>query len=452
MQFSALATDLYELTMMAGYWAAGMNPLATFELYVREMPEHRGYLVAAGLEQALQYLETLRFTAEQIAYLRHLPVFANVPPTFFDECLRPFTFTGEVWAVEEGTPVFPHEPFVRVTAPLQQAQIVETSLLAIVTFQTSIATKAARVVGAAAGRPVVEFGARRAQGIEAGIFAARAAYLAGCAGTSNLEAGFRFGIPVSGTMAHSWVMAFDDEMDAFERYAALYGERSVLLIDTYDVIEAAGRVAKSGLRPSAVRLDSGDVVAESRAVRDLLDRAGLRETGIFISGDLDEHKIAAMLEQAAPVNGFGVGTALSTSKDAPALGGVYKLVDIERDRVHLARVKRSPGKASYAGQKQAWRLQENGSAIGDVLGVADEEAPAGSAALLQRVMTGGRRTQAPPSLAEIRQKCMERVGALPAGVRRLDDPVLYPVRISERLQRVTEEALGHLSTPPATPR
>ena len=219
MNVTALATDLYELTMMAGYWAAGMDQRASFELYVREMPDHRGYLVAAGLEQALDHLQQVRFTPGQIQYLRRLPVFQGVPPAFFDECLTSFAFEGEVWAVEEGTPIFPHEPFLRVTAPLLQAQFVETALLAVVTFQTSIASKAARIAGVAGGRPVVEFGGRRAHGIEAGILAARAAYLAGCAGTSSVAAGHRFGIPVSGTMAHSWVMAFASEMEAFRQYA-----------------------------------------------------------------------------------------------------------------------------------------------------------------------------------------------------------------------------------------
>ena len=320
--------------------------------------------------------------------------------------------------------------------------MVETALLAIVTFQTSIATKAARIVGVAGGRPVVEFGARRAHGLEAGVLAARAAYLAGCAGTSSVEAGFRFGIPVSGTMAHSWVMAFNDEMEAFERYAALYGERSVLLIDTYDVVRAADRIARSELRPGAVRLDSGDVVAESRAVRERFDRAGLTSTGIFVSGDLDEHKIADMLARGAPVTGFGVGTALSTSKDAPALGGVYKLVEIERGSRHVARIKRSPGKASYACSKQAWRLFEEGRARADLLAVGDEPAPAGATALLERVMKEGRRTKPSPALADLRARCLERVRALPDEVRRLDDPAPYPVRISERLQRVTDEAVS----------
>jgi nicotinate phosphoribosyltransferase len=439
MHVSALATDLYELTMMAGYWAAGMNQRASFELYVREMPDHRGYLVAAGLEQALDYLQQVRFTPGQVQHLRRLPVFQGVPPAFFDECLTSFAFEGEVWAVEEGTPIFPHEPFLRVTAPLMQAQVVETALLAIVTFQTSVASKAARIAGVAGGLPVVEFGGRRAHGIEAGILAARAAYLAGCAGTSSVAAGHRFGIPVSGTMAHSWVMAFDDEMEAFRQYASLYGERSVFLIDTYDTLRAAERIGASGLRPAAVRLDSGDVLAQSHQVRQILDRAGLVRTGIFVSGDLDEHKIATMLEQGAPVDGFGVGTAISTSKDAPALGGVYKLVEIERDHHQVPTLKRSPGKASYAGCKQAWRTIEQGVARGDLLGLAGEEAPAGGTPLLEPVMKDGVRTKPSPPLVELRTRCLERVRALPDEVRRLDDPARYPVLISERLQQLTDE-------------
>ncbi len=441
MYLSALATDLYELTMMAGYWAAGMNEPASFELYVRDLPDHRGYLVAAGLEQALDYLEHLRFTQDEIEYLRRLPVFRNVPAGFFDRCLPSFAFNGEVWAMEEGTPAFAHEPLLRVTAPLQQAQIVETALLAIVTFQTSVATKAARIVDVVGGRPLVEFGSRRAHGVEAGLYAARAAYLAGCAGTSNVEAGFRFGIPVSGTMAHSWVMAFEDEMKAFEQYASLYGERSVFLIDTYDPIRAAERIAAAGLRPAAVRLDSGDVMAQSRRIREIFDKAGLERTGIFVSGDLDEHKIAFMLAHGTPVDGFGVGTAVATSKDAPALGGVYKLVEIGRGEKRVPTVKLSAGKKSYAGCKQVWRAVEDGRARGDVLGLADEEGPAGAGVqrLLDRVMTDGRRVSAPVALGDLRTRCMERVRTLPEEVRRLEDPARYPVAISRRLQTITDE-------------
>jgi nicotinate phosphoribosyltransferase len=442
MTFSALTTDLYELTMMAGYYTAGMDHRASFEAYVRELPAHRSYLVAAGLEQALAYLEGLRFSQEQIDYLRRLPVFQRVPRRFFDDFLPAFRFEGDVWAVEEGTPMFPHEPLLRVTAPLGQAQLVETAMLAIVTFQTSIASKASRVVAASAGRPVIEFGARRAHGLEAGVLAARAAYLAGCVGTSDVEAGFRFGIPVSGTMAHSWVMAFASEMEAFRQYAALYGEKTVFLIDTYDTMKAAERIARSGLRAGAVRIDSGDIVAESRAVRQVLDRAGLQATDIFISGDLDEYTIRSLLDRGARANGFGVGTALSTSNDAPALGGVYKLVEIERDGRMAPVVKHSPGKASYAGVKQVWRSMEAGRARGDLLAEAAEPGPVAAMPLLSLVMKAGRRVEAPPPLGDLRARCLERVQALPDEVRRLEGAATYPVEVSEHLRRLTDEALA----------
>ena len=254
----ALATDLYELTMAAAYFANHVTDNATFELFVRELPANRNYLVAAGLEQALDYLCALRFSAEDIDYLERHPVFRSVPAEFFD-FLQDLRFTGEIWAVVEGTPVFQNEPLLRVTAPIVEAQIVETFLLATVNFQTMIASKASRVVCAAAGGDVVEFGSRRAHGTEAAMYAARAAYIGGCAGTSNVEAGLRFAVPTSGTIAHSWVMSFDDELAAFQRYMAAFPHSATLLIDTYDTVAAARKIVAAGLRPQAVRLDSGDL-------------------------------------------------------------------------------------------------------------------------------------------------------------------------------------------------
>jgi nicotinate phosphoribosyltransferase len=447
---AALSTDLYQLTMMAGYYAGGIHDQASFELYVRDLPRHRSYLVAAGLEQALDFLETLAFSREEIDYLRALPILAGVPPAFFDEYLPSFRFSGEVCAAPEGTPLFEHEPLLRVTAPIMEAQLVETALLAIVGFQTSIASKAARIVEAAAGRPVVEFGSRRAHGTEAAALAARAAFLGGCAGTSNTEAGRRFDIPVSGTMAHSWVMTFEEELDAFRAFAALYGGRSVFLIDTYDTLAAARKVAASGLRPSAVRLDSGNIVELSRKVRETLDAGGLHDTGIFVSGDLDEHKIAAFLSQRAPLNGFGVGTALSTSRDAPALGAIYKLVEVHRGSERVPTMKLSPGKASYPGRKQAWRIVERlggGEGVGvggrtcavrDVLGLADEAGPAGGEPLLERVMAAGRRVGERPRLADLRERCLKQVSQLPADVRGLGENARYPVVVSRRLQDLAD--------------
>ncbi len=447
----SLSTDLYELTMMAGYYVAGMRASATFELYVRELPRNRSFLVAAGLEQALEYLEALRFTPEQIGYLRGLPMFEPVPAAFFDEYLPAVRFTGEVWAVPEGTPVFAHEPILRVTAPIGEAQLVETALLAMVGFQTSIASKAARVVHAAAGRAVVEFGSRRAHGTEAACLAARAAYIAGCQGTSNVEAGFRFGIPVSGTMAHSWVMSFEREAEAFERFYGLYGGRSTLLLDTYDTVAAVEALGRTAMRPRSVRLDSGDLAVLSRQVRAILDAHGLTGTQIFATGDLDEHRIAALVAAGVPIDGFGVGTALSTSKDAPALGAVYKLVSFEREGRLVDTMKLSEGKHSYPAAKQVWRLRGGPkSPARDVLALAAEPGPPGARPLLERVMEGGRRIASPVPLASIREACRRALDELPPGLRRLDRVEPYPVTLSDPLRSLTERLAARAQEPEGT--
>jgi nicotinate phosphoribosyltransferase len=441
----ALVTDLYELTMMAGYDAAGLRARATFELFVRRLPHQRAFLVAAGLEQALEYLETLRFTADQIAYLRELPNFRGVPSRFFDDTLPALRFTGEVCAVAEGTPVFAHEPLLRVTAPVLEAQLVETALLATLTFQTSIASKASRIVWAASGRTVMEFGSRRAHGAEAGVLAARAAYLAGCASTSNVEAGFRFGMPLSGTMAHSWVTSFADELEAFRAYQDTFPEGAVLLIDTYDTLQAARRIVTAGLRPRAVRLDSGDLVALSMGVREILDAGGLHETRILASGDMDEWSIAHQLAQGAPIDAFGVGTALATSTDAPALGGVYKQVEIERDGASRPTMKLSGGgKASFPGRKQVWRRYAEGTAQGDVIALEHEPAPPGAAPLLVPVMREGRRCQPPEPLEHSRDRCRRMLDELPSDVRMLDPRREYPVSRSGALERLTARTAEEL--------
>ena len=427
--FSALSTDLYELTMIGGYYAAGVSGRATFDLFVRQLPPTRNYLVAAGLEQALDFLESLRFTAEDINYLRTVPALAGLPPAFFDDYLADLRFTGDVWAIDEGTPVFAQEPLMRVTAPLAEAQLVETALLAEVMFPTSVASRASRVVEAAGGRSVMEFGARRAHGIDAGIRAARAAYIGGFDSSSIVEAGRRFGIPLSGTMAHSWVMAFADEADAFRTYAQVFGERSVFILDTYDALAAARAIASSGLTPRAVRLDSGDLISVSREVRRIFDERGLRGTAIVASGDLDELRIAEIVASGAPIDGFGVGTAVSTSSDAPALSGVYKLAEIERDQRLVPVSKTSPGKRTYGGSKQVWRVFDNGVAIEDVLALTDAAPPAGAQPLLREVMRNGVRLWQ-PSLGEIRERCRQQVAQLPRDVKRLIDGSSYPVQIT----------------------
>jgi len=434
----ALSTDLYELTMMAGYYTAGIMAPGTFELYVRDLPPNRSFLVAAGLEQALVYLENLQFSRDDIAHIRALPGLASVKAAFFDDYLPGFRFTGDVWAIAEGMPVFPPAPLVRITAPMPEAQLVETALLAHIAFQTSVASRAVRLVDAAAGRSVVDFGARRAHGIEAGLLAARAAFLAGCDATSNVEAGRRFGIPASGTMAHSWVMAFADEVTAFRAYENVFGD-AVVLLDTYDTERAARAVAASGLKPRAVRLDSGDLISLSRSVRSILDAGGLRDTAIFASSDLDELRIDDLLAAGAPIDGFGVGGALTTASDAPALGAIYKLVEIERNGVNVPIMKLSPGKHSYPGRKQVWRRLENGRAVEDVIELADKPGPRAAQPLLERVMTNGRRTGPPPSLVRLRARCREAVAVLPESVRRIRGAVSYRVRIGDGLKSTIDE-------------
>lgn len=395
----ALRTDLYQLTMAAGYAAAGKHEeLATFELFVRRMPPHREYLIAAGLAQAVEYLTSLSFDRAEIDWLRGLPQFQRAPEGFFD-LLAGLRFTGDVWAMPEGTVFFPNEPVLTVRAPLIEAQLVETYLLSAIGFQSMIATKASRLVALAAGRPVVEFGTRRAHGPEAGVLAGRAAYLGGCAGTSNVAAGYRFGIPVYGTCAHSWVLAFEQEREAFARMQALLGPYTVQLIDTYDTAGGAATAAALGPPLAAVRLDSGDPLELSRRVRGILDAAGLRETRIMVTGDLDEEKIAALVAAAAPVDSFGVGTHLAVSADAPSFNAVYKLVEHRSGGVVRTPAKHSPGKATVGGAKQVFRYVDR-----DVIGRMDECAPGDPEALLRPVIAAGELLAPLPGAAEARQR------------------------------------------------
>lgn len=432
---SALLTDLYELTMAAAYFENDLRATATFELYVRSLPQERSFLLAAGLQQALEYLEHISFQPSELDYLRKLPVFTHVSDRFFDY-LRQLRFTGEVWAIPEGTPVFGEEPLLRVTAPIIEAQIVETFLLSTLTFQTMIASKAVRVVDAAQGRSVVEFGTRRAHGPEAGVLAARAAYIGGCAGTSNVLAGQRFAVPIFGTLAHSFVMAYDDEAEAFHRFQKLFPEHAVLLVDTYDTLAAIDKIIAAGLHPRSVRLDSGDLLALSKEVRRRLDAGGLHDTHIFVSGDLDEFSIADLLARGACVDAFGVGTALATSKDAPALGGVYKLVDVQSGEGPSSRAKFSEEKVTYPGRKQVFRFSGSDRTYsGDVIACEDESYP-GAEALLSPVMRDGKRIALLPDLEEARARARELVARIPQDCRRLYAPQAYPVRFSDCLQRL----------------
>ena len=435
MQATALTTDLYELTMAAAYFENGLNPSASFELFVRSLPDSRGYLLGAGLEQALEYLENLRFTSKQIDFLRRQHIFSRVSSAFFDY-LKTFRFSGEVWAMEEGTPFFPMEPILRVTAPVIEAQIIETYLLTTLTFQTTIATKAARCVQSAAGRSVIEFGSRRAHGPEAGVLAARAAYIGGCAGTSNVEAGHRFAIPNFGTLAHSFIAAYADEQRSFEDFMRVFPSEAVLLLDTYDTLAAVDKIKAAGLRPSGVRLDSGDIGALSKQVRPCLDRAGLTETRIVVSGDLDEHSIARLLASGAPIDVFGVGTALATSKDAPALGGVYKLVEFDGEPT--AKLSENEEKISYPGRKLVFRFAQDGMYAKDIVALHDETYE-NSEPLLSCVMREGRRTSEKRDIHEIRSRAAERMSRLPADVRAMVNPAQYPVTFSTRIHQLLDQ-------------
>lgn len=435
---TALLTDLYQLTMMQAYLDEGMDEPAVFELFVRKLPSRRNFLVCAGLEQALDFLETLSFSEAEIAWLERQGGFS---PRLLEH-LRHFRFTGDVEAMPEGTVFFADEPILRVTAPLSQAQLVESRLLNIVHLQTLIASKAARIVIAAGGRQLIDFGMRRAHGAEAALFAARSAWLAGFAGTATAEAGLRFGIPVFGTMAHSFVQAHARERDAFEAFARARPQRPVMLVDTYDTEAAVAKLielfpvlAAEGIHVGGVRLDSGDLGAHARAVRAMLDAAGLSAVVVFASGNLDEDRVARLLADGAPIDGFGVGTSLGTSSDAPTLDAVYKL----QWYAGAARRKRSEGKATWPGIKQVWRrYDETGRFAGDRVGLFDE--PPDGEPLLRPCMQGGKRLPGAATLDEARAHCAAQLARLPDALRTLEPGrATYPVEISGALRALARE-------------
>lgn len=438
----ALFTDLYELTMLQAYHAEGLRETAVFSLFVRRLPPGRNFLLACGLEQVLDYLERLRFEAEDLAWLRSLGGFSDD----FLEWLRDFRFTGAVHALPEGTPLFGGEPILEVTAPLPEAQLIETFVMNQVQLQTLLASKAARVVAAAAGRPVIDFGARRMHGLDAAVMAARAFHVAGVAATSNVLAGRRFGLPLAGTMAHSYVQAHDSEPAAFRAFARLYPD-SVLLVDSYDTLEGVRRVIAlarelgEAFRIRAVRLDSGDLGALARAARALLDAAGLQRVEIFASGGLDETRIAALLAAGAPIDGFGVGTAMGVSEDAPGLDIAYKLCEY----AGRGRLKLSPGKPILPGRKQVFRRERDGEAEGDTIARAGERLP--GRPLLRPVMRDGRRlAEGRESLEAMRARARAGIAALPARLRALEpaEPA-YPVAVSPALRRHAEEIAARVA-------
>ncbi|MEM2081835.1 MAG: nicotinate phosphoribosyltransferase [Candidatus Bathyarchaeia archaeon] len=434
----SLFTDFYELTMCASYFDNQKFEPATFDLFIRRLPENRSYFLFAGLEQVLLYLKSVKFTEEHLAYLKK----HGFNQQFLDY-LRDFRFTGDVWAVPEGTVMFPCEPLIRVTAPIIEAQLVETFLLNTVNLQTTIATKASRVVQAAKGKGVIEFGLRREHGIDAGMKVARCSYIAGCQGTSNVLAGLAYGIPVFGTMAHSFIMSYEREIEAFRAFAKTFPDRSTLLIDTYDEIagaEKAVAVAKEleakGCRLGGVRLDSGDLVEVSKKVRKILDENGLQYVKIFASGDLDEFRIEDLLNKGAKIDAFGVGTKMGTSADRPYVDVIYKLCETMNKKGTFSPImKLSEGKATLPGRKQVYRFKdENGNFAKDVIALTDEKIE--GEPLLVKVMEKGEIVYDLPSLEKIRETAAENLAWLPVKYKKLTNAPMYPVELSRELEKL----------------
>jgi nicotinate phosphoribosyltransferase len=433
-------TDLYELTMCSSYFDNGRFESATFDLFTRRLPETRSYMLFAGLEQILLYLENMHFTEEHISYLRKQGFNSD-----FLRYLRKFKFTGDVWAIPEGTVAFPNEPLIRVTAPIIEAQLIETFLLNTVNLHTMIATKASRVVHAAKGRRVIEFGLRREHGIDAGVKVARSSYIAGCHGTSNVLAGLVYGIPLFGTMAHSFIMSYEREIDAFRAFAKTFPNKTTLLIDTYDDIagaEKAAEIAKElegkGYPLGGVRLDSGDLADISKKVRKILDERGLSYVKIFASGDLDEFKITELLKLGSKIDAFGVGTKMGTSADKPYLDVIYKLCETMNIEGNFSPImKLSEGKITLPGRKQVFRFKDDeGNFKKDTIALANEKMDGDP--LLVNVMKEGKLTYKLPSLDEIRAFASENLAKLPERFKVLTNAPEYHVDLSYSLENLTK--------------
>jgi nicotinate phosphoribosyltransferase len=434
---SALLTDLYQLTMLQGYHDAGMDDVAVFELFVRKLRPGRGFLIAAGLEQALQFLEGLHFSPAEMAWLDSTGRFSKE----FLAGLETLRFTGDVHAMPEGTIFFPNEPILRITAPIAQAQLVETRIINLLHFQTLIASKAARMVLMAPGKLLVDFGLRRAHGAEAGLLAARASYLAGFSGTATVQAGMQFGIPLFGTMAHSFVQAHVDESLAFEHFAHAQPDNVVLLIDTYDTEAAARKVVvlapkleRAGIRIKGVRIDSGNLADHARQVRKILDQGGLQHVTIFASGDLDEYLLRDMFASGAPIDGLGIGTHMDTSSDMPYLDCAYKL----QEYAGKARRKRSEGKQTWPGRKQVYRsFDADGRIASDIVTLENDPQP--GEPLVVPVMRGGKRLAEAAPLADIRSRTAANLAQLPEPLRELREPYVYSVEISGALRELAAQ-------------
>jgi nicotinate phosphoribosyltransferase len=433
---SPLTTDLYELNMIQAYLDRGEDKEAVFEFFVRRLPERRGFLLAAGLEDALVFLETLQFSAADIDWLKGTKRFRK---NLLDY-LAAFRFTGDVHAIPEGTACFPNEPLIRITAPLPQAQLVETRLINILHYQTLIASKAARMVLAAPGKILSDFGLRTAHGAEAGLFSARASYIAGFSSAANVLAGERYGVPIVGTMAHSFVQVHDDEMQAFDDFARARPEGIILLIDTYDteegarkVVALAPRLKADGISIRGVRIDSGDLTAMARKVRAILDAGGLKDVIILVSGGINEDVLQGMMRANAPIDGFGIGVNLAASVDVPALDCAYKL----QEYAGKPKRKLSEGKATWPGRKQVWRTYDTqGRMMVDILTIEGDKQP--GEPLIVPVMRGGKRVAPAPSLVQIREHAARELARLPQPLARLETAAHFTVAVSDALESLVE--------------
>jgi len=438
-----LATDFYQLTMGAAYYQYNLenevneeDNRATFELFIRKFPRNRNYMIYAGLEQVVYYLLNARFSETIIEFLRQKPVFKNIDSSFFDVYLPNFKFDVDVWSMKEGNFFFPNEPVLRVQGPLFNAQIAETYLLNVINFQTLVASKASRIRTVAGNKVLLEFGTRRSHTPLAGVYAARASYIAGFNGTSNVIADLEFGINSTGTMAHSFVQKFKNEADSFDSYYKIYGEDSILLIDTYDTEKGAQKACKYGNTIRGVRIDSGDLIDHARKVRKILDQNGCDKVLIVASSDLNEYKIKEIIDKKAPIDAFGVGTELTTSRDDPTISGVYKLIEYNNE----PRIKISEGKVTYPGIKQVYRSYNKDDKLEeDLLSLDDEPIPVNSEPLLIPIIKKGKLVTILPKLDEIRDFYLENIRNLPETYKNLEQKEKFKLRVSEKLEQITQK-------------
>ena len=430
-------TDLYELTMAAAYFEAGAKEdRATFELFTRTLPKSRGFLFAAGLEQALHYIQNVRFSEQSLKYLRRQEVFRHVNGAFFDY-LKSFRFSGDVYALPEGTIVFAKEPMIQVSGPVIEAQILETFLINTINFQSMVASKAARLHLAGKNKQIVDFGTRRAHGIQAGLLAARASFIGGCDGTSNVLAGYEMGIPIYGTMAHSYIQFFGDDLEAFRHFQRVFPENNILLVNTYNPLEGVKKALRLKGEIRAVRLDSGDLLRLAVKTRELLDRAGRKEVQILASGNLDEEKIRSLVLAGAPIDAYGVGTHLVVSADAPTCDLVYKMVEVIRNGRVQPSIKASEGKITSPHRKQVFRQIEKGAFVGDVISRWDEVHP--GEPLLQKYIEKGQLVTEPLNLLQIRERAQQQLSRLPTALKHLHSREEYPARYSQDLLDLQKE-------------